>query len=268
VVDVVGRGTIRSAIAPLNVEPRIASEQASQLLRGQSFTVTEERGEWLHVSVEDGYKGWLNRGYTSSDAADQATHFSLGCVVAHGGRHNPSSRHSREGGNPESFLRLPFGSLLFESDRLVSGDAVLLGERRTRFPADAAVINESAQLFFRGTPYQWGGVTPWGADCSGFLQNLFRAHGIDLPRDSGDQARSGNASDSTPRENRAGELLFFSEREDGRITHVGLALGGSRMAHVALGRGGFAVEDFAAAKEGDAYVTALQARFRFARRIT
>ncbi len=245
-----GKATVRAAIAPLNAEPRIASEQSSQLLRGQSFTIADERGEWLHVTAEDGYKGWLNRGYTIASVGEECTHLSLACVIAHG----------------SETLALPFGALLFASDKVLNGDAVPLRERQARFPSNASAITQTASHFFGGTPYQWGGVTPWGADCSGFLQNLFHAHSIQLPRDSGDQARSGNASDSTPRENQAGELLFFSEREDDRITHVGLALGGSRMAHVALGRGGFAVEDFSAG-DADPYAAALLGRFQFARKM-
>jgi cell wall-associated NlpC family hydrolase len=81
------------------------------------------------------------------------------------------------------------------------------------------------------------------------------------------QAQQGSASSSTPEDARAGELLFFSEREDGRITHVGLSLGGGHMAHVALGRGGFSVEGFAPGRAKDSYVNQLRKRFRYARSV-
>ena len=63
----------------------------------------------------------------------------------------------------------------------------------------------------------------------------------------------------------AGDLLFFFEREDGRVTHVGVAAGGGRMLHVALGRGGFVEEDLAG--DDDPYVATLRGRFVGARRV-
>jgi hypothetical protein len=63
----------------------------------------------------------------------------------------------------------------------------------------------------------------------------------------------------------ASDLLFFSDRDDRRITHVGIALGESRMVHLALGRGGYAVERLDSTD--DAYVVALLRRFVCARRV-
>ena len=57
----------------------------------------------------------------------------------------------------------------------------------------------------------------------------------------------------------------FTDREDGRVTHVGIALGGARMVHLALGRGGYAIERLS--DRSDAYVEKLRQRFLFARRV-
>jgi gamma-D-glutamyl-L-lysine dipeptidyl-peptidase len=122
-----------------------------------------------------------------------------------------------------------------------------------------ATLVATAREAFAGTPYQWGGITPRGADCSGFVQTVFAVHGIALPRDAYQQALEGAPSDG----DQAGDLLFFSEREDGRITHVAIALGTGEFAHVALGRGGHAIERRDSDEE---YVQALGRWFRFARR--
>ena len=103
-------------------------------------------------------------------------------------------------------------------------------------------------------------MSPWGADCSGFVQTTFALHGVALPRDAWQQAEVGVETDGQA----AGDLIFFSEREDGRITHVGLSLGDGTMAHVALGRGGHAIDRLDA---DDPYVRALMGRRRFARRL-
>jgi gamma-D-glutamyl-L-lysine dipeptidyl-peptidase len=123
-----------------------------------------------------------------------------------------------------------------------------------------ATLVETARVAFAGTPYQWGGITPWGADCSGFVQTVFALHGVALPRDAHQQATVGGEAEG----DREGDLLFFSERLDGRITHVAIALGPSEFAHVALGRGGHAIER---RLEPDEYVAALLGQFRFARTV-
>ncbi|MGH7668221.1 MAG: C40 family peptidase, partial [Gemmatimonadaceae bacterium] len=119
--------------------------------------------------------------------------------------------------------------------------------------------------FFRGTSYQWGGITPWGADCSGFVQTVCWLHGILLPRDAWQQSEFGAPGAEGLNALQPGELAFFSDREDLKITHVGLGIGDGLMAHVAIGRGGFAVERLS--DEHDAYFGKLRKRFRFARRL-
>jgi cell wall-associated NlpC family hydrolase len=111
-----------------------------------------------------------------------------------------------------------------------------------------------------GTPYVWGGVSPWGADCSGFVQTTFALHGVSLPRDAWQQGMIGDETEGRE----PGELVFFSERDDGRITHVGIIVAAATMAHVALGRGGHAIDRLDA---GDPYVKKLVKCRRFARRV-
>lgn len=251
----------RVAVAPLNAEPRAASTQISQTLFGWTLTVLAEQGDWLHVAGDDGYEGWLHRGYaephdgtapaSSAAPAGQpaAARISLGCSVHAGGRRR----------------ELPLGALLDENMTVDAGDAVTGGARARRFPRDARAIVESAVQRFAGTSYEWGGLTPWGADCSGLVQSVFRLHGVLLPRDAWQQALQGEDAGRDLARLEPADLLFFSDRDDGRITHVGIAAGDGSMVHLGLGRGGYAIEQLGG--RGDDYQRGLRERFRFARRL-
>jgi cell wall-associated NlpC family hydrolase len=148
---------------------------------------------------------------------------------------------------------------------IVNGYAIDEAARTATFPRAAAAVVATAVDRFAGTPYQWGGVSPWGADCSGLVQTVYWLHGVSLPRDAWQQADAGRDAGTELSVLQPADLLFFSERPDRRITHVGIALGGSRMVHLALGRGGYAVERLD--ESSDAYVAALMGRFISARRV-
>jgi cell wall-associated NlpC family hydrolase len=97
------------------------------------------------------------------------------------------------------------------------------------------------------------------------VQTAFWLHGVPMPRDAWQQAETGHDAGASISRYQPADLLFFSDRADRRITHVGIALGGERMVHLALGRGGYAVERLDATD--DPYVTALMTRFVSARRV-
>lgn len=245
---------VRSSIAPMHAEARVSSPQTSQRLAGHTVDVLEAAGEWLRVRGEDGYEGWMHRGYLlRSTSAPESTRrmLSLGCVA----------RDAATG----SSRGLPLGAWLAPTETFVSGSAIDDQTRAATFPKNAAAIARTAVQRFAGAPYQWGGISPWGADCSGLTQTTFWLHGIALPRDAWQQAEVGDDAGTTAASWRPADLLFFSDRPDKRITHVGVSLGDSRMVHLALGRGGYAVERLDATD--DAYVVALMARFVLARRI-
>ncbi|MCK4922719.1 MAG: C40 family peptidase, partial [Bacteroidales bacterium] len=78
-------------------------------------------------------------------------------------------------------------------------------------------------------PYLWGGRSSCGADCSGFVQNIFKQVGIKLPRDAHKQAEIGKSIDFHIKA-RPGDLAFFDNIE-GEIKHVGLLLDSTRIIH-------------------------------------
>lgn len=246
----------RTPIAPLLAEPRASATQVSQLLHGHSATVLLREGSWIRVSGGDDYEGWVHEGYVETredqpGAAwgwDAAGEMSLGCSI-----------RDEQGAT----LDLPLGALIGRS-RLTSGRSLDFAHRRDTFPRESEAVVASAMGLFQGTYYQWGGVSPWGADCSGMVQSTFALHGVRLPRDAWQQASAGEHVDGGMDALKPADLLFFSDRDDGRITHVAMSTGASGIVHAALGRGGYHLERL----DGpDEYLRGLAGRFRFARRI-
>ena len=78
-----------------------------------------------------------------------------------------------------------------------------------------------------GTPYRYGGSSPNGFDCSGLVQYSYFRAGKRVPRTTGQLWSSTAAVDRN--ELRIGDVLFF--KVEGKMSHVGLYLGGRRFVH-------------------------------------
>ena len=247
---------VRTPVAPMHAEPKVTSSMVSQQLCGHGVQIIEQVGEWFCVRGADEYDGWIHGGFLlrGPDAAATTAHrharISLGCITE-------NSLGSRRA--------LPLRARLAPDEMPVWGDAVEEDRRSDRYPLAGDAITYSAQEFFGSTSYLWGGTTPWGADCSGLVQSVLALHGMQLPRDAWQQAELGTDAGRDIGELRAADLLFFSDRDDRRVTHVGIALGDARMVHLSLSRGGYAIERLADRK--DPVVAMLRNRFLFAKRL-
>jgi len=82
-----------------------------------------------------------------------------------------------------------------------------------------------------GKKYVWGATGPYTYDCSGFTQKVYRDAGINIPRVSREQARVGKYVNYN--QLRKGDMVFFDtkKKRTGRVTHVGIYLGGGNFIH-------------------------------------
>ena len=101
--------------------------------------------------------------------------------------------------------------------------------------SDNAVVSYALQ--FRGNPYVYGGTSLTnGADCSGFVQSIYKHFGVSLPRTASAQASAGRYvswGDLQP-----GDLVFYSGNGGQSVTHVAIYIGNSQIIHASTPSGG------------------------------
>jgi gamma-D-glutamyl-L-lysine dipeptidyl-peptidase len=261
---------VRAPVAPVYRRATMSSTQITQYVLGARVGLLSRRGRFYRVRGDDGHLGWVHQGYLRRGTHEWALAwergeqgqplFSLGAVLG------------TADGAP---VRLPWGArvlgdqagrVLLPDDRVgqvLSGDLVGWDQRYERFPPRGDEVVATGHLWL-GAPYLWGGVTPWGVDCSGLAQAVYAMHGVALPRDSDMQARTGAPVEVGAEFGglRPGDLLFFAEK--GRIIHVALSLGESAVLHASAGNGAVGLNDLAGSGDHDRYLRRI---FLCARRV-
>ena len=99
--------------------------------------------------------------------------------------------------------------------------------------ADGEALINTAEKYI-GVPYVFGGTTPSGFDCSGFLQYVFEEVGFIIPRLADEQYLLGKSASVSQLE--VGDLVFFETYTDG-VSHCGFYVGGRKFLHVSASRG-------------------------------
>jgi hypothetical protein len=227
-MEIVDYGVCRLSLVPVRKENAHTSEQVTQLLFGDDYEVlskTEDRN-WLRIKNNfDSYEGWIDARQHTSVSREyfeyiSRAEFKIATDVTSGLLYNK---------NPVTILMgsiIPIsGSELFrmEDQFAFNGDSKNLGlKREFDFLKGVAVK-------YLNAPYAWGGRSPFGIDCSGFVQNVFKICGYKLLRDSSQQASQGKAVASL-REKQPGDLAFFSNSE-GKIIHTGIILTDDKIIH-------------------------------------
>ena len=209
---------------PGRAEGSDKSEMVTHLLFGETYTVTDDTSKknWIRIRCTyDGYECWIDRGLHTRLSADDFNRWNSN---AKGVTHSLITQVE----NKRTGIRFPIlrGSTVWESaDHTfeVTGDTFAYepgdtSNQGTRLP-DSLIRFATTYL---NAPYLWGGRSPFGLDCSGFTQVVYKHAGIKLPRDAYQQAETGTGVPFVS-EARAGDLAFF-ENAEGRIIHVGIVM--------------------------------------------
>ncbi len=219
--------TINVSAVNIYSEPRFTSSVVSQGLLGESCEMLDRENQWYLIKQNDGYEGWVYHFFgTESDELYPATHVCTSMFAPIFDKQNGKVIRDVCFGNKLKVSTDDDGkNVILPDGRKGWTEADLRNEHPT--PTRKNIIHTAKR--FIGTPYQWGGKSPGGMDCSGLVQTVFQSVGIQLPRDAYQQAELFAKKRISIDHVNKGDLLFFAE--DNKINHVAISLGGQEFLH-------------------------------------
>ena len=219
-------GICNLSVIALRVEADDRSEMVSQLLFGDHFKILEKSKQWFKIKLAfDDYEGWID---------------SKQCLKINKKHYKKLTEEPIVVSNElidfiededQKLFTIVLGSRLpHYADKIFN-----LNENKYSFegnvagmPSTKEVIVNTA-IMFLNVPYLWGGKTPFGIDCSGLTQMVYKINGYNLLRDASQQASQGEVL-SFIEESEPGDLAFFDD-DEGSITHVGIILANNYIIH-------------------------------------
>ena len=217
-------GICNLAIIPLRAEPNDRSEIVSQVLFGECFEVVEELKQWRKIRLQfDNYEGWVDSKQFQNISELAYKTLSDEAIVLNGDLIDYISAPNN------TLLPIPLGaSLSFLNHSEINVDGFEFDGTKATGVKDKNQLITTAYLYLNA-PYLWGGKTPFGIDCSGFTQMVYKLNGYHLSRDASQQATQGEAL-SFIEESEPGDLAFF-DNEEGNIIHVGIIMENNYIIH-------------------------------------
>lgn len=212
------------AIIPLRAEPSDRSEIVSQVLFGEHFEVLVVDKQWSRIKLQyDNYEGWVDTKQYQLISENSYKQLSKDAIIL-------SSDLVEYVSTPNNILiPIPLGASLsfLNHSEINTENFDFEGMRISGVKAKTDIINTA--FMYLNAPYLWGGKTPFGIDCSGFTQMVYKLNGYTLLRDASQQSTQGEAL-SFIEESETGDLAFF-DNEEGNIIHVGIIMDNNYIIH-------------------------------------
>lgn len=227
-MDILDFGVCRLSIVSVRKDPQDVSEQITQLLFGDHYEVVEKTTDtkWLKIRIYfDQYIGWIDAKQHQPITKEYFNYinnseYKITTDITSTLLFNKSQLTVLLG----SIIPISTAELFkMEEQFAFNGETKNLGQKR-----EFDYLKTIAQKYLNA-PYLWGGKSPFGIDCSGFTQVVFKIAGYHLLRDAWQQSTQGKPIGKIS-EAKPGDLAFFLNK-DGKITHTGIFLGGDKIIH-------------------------------------
>jgi beta-lactamase class A len=235
---------VTAAVQDLFTRPDETSSVDDQVILGERVEILEDIAGFARVRTAAGEVAWIPERALRRGEAPAAAGAKVARVTSNFAHIYPTPSFTKQ----KPLLTAPVGATMLFSDFLEGEEKedaafswvrISLPDGREGFVAarDVVLLPFSENLPLRspsswislgkrflGAPYTWGGTTPLGFDCSGFVQRIFREHGVLLKRNSYEQAFQDRELVPVSFEAlRPGDLLFFGTEE--KIDHEAMWLG-------------------------------------------
>ena len=217
-------GICELANIPLRFEANDRSEIVSQVLFGECFDIKESTKNWMRIQLQDDqYEGWIDSKQARLISEESYLKLQDAPIVLNGDLVEYISSKDN------SLIPIPLGaSLSFLQIPEINTQNLTFEGLEAKGIQPKSKLIETAFLYLNA-PYLWGGKTPFGIDCSGFTQMVYKLNGYALLRDASQQATMGEAL-SFIEESEPGDLAFF-DNEEGKIIHVGIIMNDNYIIH-------------------------------------
>lgn len=248
-------GTVKGDAVNLRTKPETSAKILAQLSDGTKVTVLEAQDDWYKVKSND-TEGWIFSQYLTVKDAPIASGAVKGNNVNIRSKPDTSSEvltkldkdakvaiyestdswyriqigEGRYGWISRDYVSVSSGTV----SRGVSNEVKPAVETQ---PAKDTDIRQQIVAYakkFLGVKYVYGGSSPKGFDCSGFVQYVFKHFGITLERSSDAQGAKGTKIKKS--ELKPGDLVFFDTNGGlNHIEHVGIYIGDGNFIHASSG---------------------------------
>jgi hypothetical protein len=207
-------------------DPSDQSEMISQLLFGDTFQVIDSTDKWIRVHTDyDYYEGWVMK--IQIKPLDKSAHERMLKNNVYYSGEMVTMVSDKD--DHLQIISLGASLPLYQAPHFTIDDM--------QYTFDGDVIHgkmEKQHLVmtaykYLNTPFLWGGKSPFGIDCSGFTQMVYKINGHQLFRDAHQQASQGEVL-SFIEESEPGDLAFF-DNDEGEIIHAGILLPNNHIIH-------------------------------------